>query len=193
MDGDDWITVFCDVFTVFTWAVHLAEIIDVTRSIRWAPRSSWGTASLNLTSFVTTCAITSENSVGFKPQQILLHPMALHYESAGNSACITDFIKKWRSSSNETVVYSRTPGESCAPQHLPSSQKPCASLTDRQLCKREELKVALSPEPPEIHPDTPSSGVDRWPSCLLIIKASICNIKNGPLLLFREHRYVDTL
>lgn len=50
-------------------------------------------------------------------------------------------------------------------------------LTDRQLCKRGELKVALSPEPPEIHTDTPSCGEDRWPSSLLIIKAASCNIK----------------
>lgn len=82
-------------------------------------------------------------------------------------------------------------GNRCAPQHLPSSQQPCVSLTDRQLCKRGELKVALSPELPEIHPDTPSSGEDRRPSCLLIIKAASCNIKNGPLL--REHRYVDII
>lgn len=55
-------------------------------------------------------------------------------------------------------------------------------LTDRQLCKRGELKVALSPETPEIHTDTRSGGEDRWPSRLLIIKAASCNIKNGPPL-----------
>lgn len=68
-------------------------------------------------------------------------------------------------------------GDQCVPEHLPNSQQPCAFLTDRQLCKRGALKVALSPETPEIRTDTPSHGEDRWPSRLLIKKAASCNIK----------------
>lgn len=47
--------------------------------------------------------------------------------------------------------------DQCVPEHLP--QQPTAlCLPDRQLCKRGELKVALSPETPEIRADTASHG-----------------------------------
>lgn len=43
------------------------------------------------------------------------------------------------------------------PEHLP--QQPIVlCLPDRQLCKRGELKVALSPQTPEICTDTASHG-----------------------------------
>jgi len=84
--------------------------------------------------------------------------------------------------------YSGSQGNQCAPHHIPGSQPVCVLLTDRQLCKRGKLKVALSPEPLEIHTDTPISSAARWPAHLLIIEATSCNNKNGPLLNFRELR-----
>lgn len=82
---------------------------------------------------------------------------ALLYECVG-AAYIREFMKERLSSTNETMVQQDTGGrgggDRCAPQHLLGSRQPCVLLTDRRLCKKGELKVALSPEPPEIHTDT---------------------------------------
>lgn len=75
---------------------------------------------------------------------------------------------------NETTKWNRV--NWCAPQHRTCSQQACVFLTGRQLCKREELKVVLSPETQGIQAGSPSS--DGWPSRLLIeIKAAKCNIQ----------------
>lgn len=81
---------------------------------------------------------------------------ALIYECVG-AAHIIEFMKERLSSTNETTVQEDT-GDRRAPQHLLGSQRPCVLLTDRRLCKKAELKVALSPEPPEIHTAAVSIG-----------------------------------
>lgn len=176
---------------MFTWAVLLGVIIDITRGIRQASRSLWETTPIYLVSFVTTCAALSVNSVTSKTSELIsFDDSGLWMCSVGNPAFVIDLMKKCLSSANETVAHGRTRGGGrCAPQRLPSRHRPGAC---RRLCKRRELKVALSPQkPPEIHPDTQTSGEDRWPSCQLIIKAASCNIKKWPSTPLREQRCMD--
>ncbi len=91
--GDDWslptilrlwmamIGLLC--FEMCLWCLHglffFAVIMDVTRCTHWAPCGLWEISSLKLGSYVTTCAIMSVNSVGFKPRHSLFHLVTLHY------------------------------------------------------------------------------------------------------------------
>lgn len=114
-----------------------AVIIDPDKRQSLSERRQWLVRN-TATQFELICDNMCNHKCDFCQfhSRALFHLVALHYECVGNSACI-DFMKKWFSSANETMVQQDTRGNWCAPQHLPGSHQPRVSLTDRQLCKRE--------------------------------------------------------
>lgn len=70
----------------------------------------------------------------------------------------------------------------CAPQHRLCSQ-PCVFLTGRQLCKREELKVVLSPETQGIQAILLHIWAWKWQWNTNLMKAKQFLINSHGLLL----------